>query len=293
MKRFRDTNITREPWYRRLSPVYKCAWDFLCDECDAAGVWTIDVDAMTFYIGEEVNLQKFMEVVNADKKRVEFFGKDKIFIPGFIEFQYGTLSENCKPHQKIIALLQKYKIWDKDLGRVPDRVPDRVSDTLQEEEEEEEEDKDKEEEVPARAKPKRKQSATPGLAIHNQDPELFAEYKRKIEEASKMDNRSAWIVLKDFLIEKTPQFIEPYVDLWNLFAHNYGLSKVAAITQKRRDKFKVRIREQEFNFLAILEGIRSNDFYLGKSGNSGNSWKADFDFILESQDRYIKILERR
>lgn len=122
------------------------------------------------------------------------------------------------------------------------------------------------------------------------DAHLRQEYQEKIESASGQDNRSAWITLKNFVASRSPQFIEPYVDLWNLFAHNYGLAKVAAITSKRREKFKVRIREQEFNFLAILEGIRGNDFYLGKSDKQ---WKVDFDFIIESQDRYIKILERR
>lgn len=141
-KRFRETNISREAWYRKLTPEFKCAWNFICDECDVAGVWAIDEDAMSFYIGHSIDLKAFSDAVNQDKIRVEFLDSWKIFIPGFVEFQYGELSEFCKPHKKIIALLKKYNLFE----RVCHRVSDRVSDTLQEKETDKEKDKDKEEE---------------------------------------------------------------------------------------------------------------------------------------------------
>lgn len=143
-KRFRETNISREAWYRKLTPEFKCAWNFICDECDVAGVWAIDDDAMSFYIGRQIDLKAFFDAVNQDKIRVEFLDSTKIFIPGFVEFQYGELSEFCKPHKKIISLLKKYNLYE----RVSHRVYDRVSDTLQEKEKEEEKEKEKEEEVP-------------------------------------------------------------------------------------------------------------------------------------------------
>lgn len=126
-KRFRDTRLSREAWYRKLAPKFKCAWDFICDECDQAGMWAIDMDAMSFYVGEEIELSEFMSLINADKMRIEPFGNDKIWIVGFVEFQNGSLSEKSPAHKPIFTLLKKYRLLD----RVLNRVSSRVSDTLQ------------------------------------------------------------------------------------------------------------------------------------------------------------------
>jgi len=283
-KRFRETNISREAWYRKLSPVYKCAWNFLCDECDVAGVWSIDDDALVFFVGEHIDLKQFMAAVNSDKIRVEYYGKDKLFIPGFIEFQYGQLSEHCKPHQKIISLLKKYQL----LERVC-KPYTKGMDTLQEEEEDKEEEKEGETEKLASVK--KIKLLTPRLSIDDPDPVLKTEYDGIITEVNNgLDIKQSWIKIKDFIDQKKPHFVEPFVDVWNIFATHNNLTKVNSITPKRRTKFKVRIREPEFEFIKILDAIRRNDFYLGK-GNS--DWKVDFDFIIHSQDNYIKIIERR
>jgi len=115
-KRFTDTNLNRQPWFRKLSPKIKCAVRFLFDECDNAGVWIIDMESMSFFIGETVEKEELFLKVNSDKvDRIETFGKDKIFIPGFVSFQYGKLSEDCRPHKPIIQLLKKYNLYERVL----------------------------------------------------------------------------------------------------------------------------------------------------------------------------------
>ena len=136
MKRFCDTDLNRQPWFRKLKPKMKCAVRFLFDECDKAGVWIIDMETLSYFVGEEVTLAELFEKINSDKTdRIEKFGKDKIFIPGFIPFQYGDLSENCKPHRPIISLLKKYGLYERVLKGYLKGI-----DTL----EEKEKDKDKE-----------------------------------------------------------------------------------------------------------------------------------------------------
>src|SRR5438552_4104796 len=104
--RFTDTGLNRQPWFRKLKPKMKCAVRFLFDECDKAGVWIIDMETLSYFVGEDVTLHELFEKINSDKEnRIEMFGADKIFIPGFVAFQYGELSEDCRPHKKIIALL--------------------------------------------------------------------------------------------------------------------------------------------------------------------------------------------
>lgn len=93
---------------------------------------------MEFHVGQAVGVTELFKAVNADGKlRIRPLGEDKIYIPGFVPFQYGKLSEACKPHQKAIARLRDLNLWEEYLETL--RYPlQRVK------EEEKEEDKKKE-----------------------------------------------------------------------------------------------------------------------------------------------------
>lgn len=280
-KRFRETNISRESWYRKLTPEHKCTWNFLCDECDVAGMWSIDEDAIEFYIGQSVDLDQFMNAVNNGKGRVERFGGDKLFIAGFIEFQYGQLSENCKPHQKIISLLKKYNLYERVCKPYTKGI-----DTLQEEDKDREEEKEEDKEE---AQKQKRRSAQVNVKS-DEDPALKETYQQIVVQINAgLDLAASGKLILDFINASKPSFAEPYVDLWNIFASRNNLAKVEIITQKRREKIKVRSREPSFDFPKIIEAIKRNDFYLGKT----TDWKVEFDYIINSQDNYAKILERK
>lgn len=284
-KRFRDTKLSREAWFRRLKPAFKCVWDFLCDECDEAGIWSIDLDALEFFIGEPINLDEFLSVVNKDKVRLEMFGADKIWITGFVEFQYGQLSESCVPHKKIILLLKKYGLLD----RVPGRVGYRVSDTLQEKKRQEE-DKDKEEEKDlGKSENPLKDPRRPKLKVDKeQDSELKAQYSDlivNVQELPEVSDQKK--VLANFIVEHRPKFIEPYCDLWNVSVKFYGITQVEVISDSRLKKFKSRIREPAFDFIKILSEIKNSHYLQGKS----TDWKVSWDWIMENDTNYLKIIE--
>lgn len=95
-----------------------------------------------------------------------------------------------------------------------------------------------------------------------------------------------WQGLKTFIADKKPTFIEPYKEAWNIFATTYKLATVEVLNDSRKRKFKVRIAEEGFNFLKILEKIRSSSMLKGLEGN----WKVTFDWILENDNNYAKIL---
>jgi hypothetical protein len=103
-KRFTDIDKWEKAWYRKLNPKTKCLWAYLTDRCDQAGVWEADFEAASFYIGDDVSEQD----LEAFGERVTPFGDDKYRITGFIDFQYGKLSPNCKAHIPIFKLLEKY-----------------------------------------------------------------------------------------------------------------------------------------------------------------------------------------
>lgn len=297
-KRFRSTDLTNKPWYRKLNPVFKCVFTYLLDACDKAGIWTVDVDAIEFFIGAQVDFNAFMDAINADRElndlRIEWYpGNKKVWITGFTHFQYGELSSASKPHEKIIDLLNSYGL----LHRVPVRVSDRVQCTLQERKGKEEEGKGegKEgEEKPPELFGKPKRGAKPNfLPEKDNSAELKAEYNSQIvAERDKIDNTAMKMKLAEFIREKKPAFIEPYADLWNLSAIDTGVSTISerGLTDSRIRKLKTRLKEPAFDYLKILMEIKKSNYLRGLTDKN---WKVDFDWILENDSNYIKIIEGR
>ena len=76
---------------------------------------------------------------------------------------------------------------------------------------------------------------------------------------------------------------------WNVFASENGLSKILTLSDARKKKLLTRIKEPRFEFDKILSEIKRSDFLLGKV----KDWKVDFDFVIESETNYLKILEGR
>lgn len=111
-KRFTDTEKFSDIWYRKLSLLHKVIWEYLLAECNHAGILeNFDLEMMSFKIGAEVT----KEDLNVYGGRIEFLNDTTIFIPKFLEFQYGVLSESCKPHKPVIEKLKKYGLYERVL----------------------------------------------------------------------------------------------------------------------------------------------------------------------------------
>lgn len=87
-----------------------------------------------------------------------------------------------------------------------------------------------------------------------------------------------------FIQAMNPSFIEPYVDIWNIWATERNKPIITIITDKRRTHFNARIREKEFNFLDILKKAKDSKFLLE------SAWFT-YDWITKSRDNYVKTLE--
>lgn len=107
MKRFTDTEKWRDPWFRRLKPEHKLAWDYIWASCDNSGVWVVDWDLFTYLSGVEVTEES---VLTAFVGRVVSIGKGRWWIPEFIAFQFGELVEQSRVHQSVIRLLNQHGI---------------------------------------------------------------------------------------------------------------------------------------------------------------------------------------
>ena len=130
-KRFTDTNKWRKAWYRKFGSEKRDLWNYLHDNCDHAGLFEIDLEAMTFDLGFEITIDMIKEVL---RDKYMMVGEDKIFLHDFIEFQYGELREDCKPHAAVIKMLKKEAVWE---GYV------YSMDTVMDKDKEKDQDKDK------------------------------------------------------------------------------------------------------------------------------------------------------
>ena len=83
---------------------------------------------------------------------------------------------------------------------------------------------------------------------------------------------------------------EEVKERWNLFALENELSAIKKLSDIRKKHLEKRLKEKEFNFEIILQKIKESSFLLGENEKK---WKIDFDFIISSENNYLKILENK
>ena len=129
---------------------------------------------------------------------------------------------------------------------------------------------------------------------HETKPNPEVETESKLEPngscQASPDEKEIWKnLLKDKLsvhgfIKTKPSIPEPYFEYWNLFAESYGKPRLMTLTDGRKRKLKTRIKEEEFKIELILAKVKESDFIMSEM------WFT-FDWIIESQANYIKVLE--
>jgi hypothetical protein len=128
-KRFTETAKWDDPFFQDLPPKYKCFWIFILDKCDAAGIWNVNFRAAEFFIGEKIDVKQAIELF---KERIFILnGGERWFIQKFISFQYGELTEKCRPHLAVIQILKKYNLFEgysKGIVTLKDKEQDKEQD---------------------------------------------------------------------------------------------------------------------------------------------------------------------
>lgn len=111
-KRFIDTNIFRKSFIRSLPSSQKLLWIYLFCDCSHAGIWEVDLEVASLFTGCKLKI----EDIKALSNKIKFFDHErKIFIPEFIEFQYGKLRSNNNTHIAVIRDLEKYNLINDSL----------------------------------------------------------------------------------------------------------------------------------------------------------------------------------
>ena len=140
-KRFIDTKIWDKSWFRRLEPRGKLIWVYIITKCDHAGILDGDWEAASFFIGENIKTDE--DLPKAIRDKMHRISEDQYFIPSFVEYQYGLLKENSKPHMSVIKRLQEKglhnhiqtvpgTIKDKDIDKRKDKFIEKVNGIIKE-----------------------------------------------------------------------------------------------------------------------------------------------------------------
>lgn len=114
--RFIDTERWKEDWYCELKGEYQKLFDYICDQCDNAGVWKPNKVDFEIKTGFSVNLGSFIKKVNGDKERIFLLENGRWFILGFISFQWFNKKEQFsliltnRLHKSIYDLLIKNQV---------------------------------------------------------------------------------------------------------------------------------------------------------------------------------------
>jgi hypothetical protein len=106
-KRMTDTDKWKKRFIKNLDYGNKLLWLYMLDDCNHAGIWDIDLEVASIRIGLDVDIS---DLKKFDDKIVIFDNGEKVFIPDFIDFQYGELNPNSNVHKSVIALLDKYNL---------------------------------------------------------------------------------------------------------------------------------------------------------------------------------------
>jgi hypothetical protein len=105
MKRFTETTKWQDEWFQELEQHHKLFWSYICDNCDCAGVWKANLKLASFQVGHPLSAK---ELLAAFEKRIEDLGNGKWWIVSFISFQYGTLSDACAPHRRVMQVIANH-----------------------------------------------------------------------------------------------------------------------------------------------------------------------------------------
>mgnify|MGYP003132936287 FL=1 len=142
-KRFIDTKIWDKAWFRKLDTDSKLLWVYILTKCDHAGILDGDWEAASFFLGS--NISEYEEIPDVIRDKMIPISDDQFFIPSFIDYQYGTLRINSKPHLSVIKRLEekglnnylqkslitlKEQDKEKDIDKRQDKFIDKVNEVI-------------------------------------------------------------------------------------------------------------------------------------------------------------------
>lgn len=105
-KRQTDTDKWKKNWFNNLSIKGKLLWLYINDNCNHAGVCEFSPKLFSYMVGFNVTSESLNEEIGS---KIQWIDKEKIFVLGFIEEQYGELNPSNRVHKSVLDILNKIK----------------------------------------------------------------------------------------------------------------------------------------------------------------------------------------
>ena len=120
-KRDTITQKWKSPIFKNLSPLEKCVYSYLWDNCDLAGFYEIDHSTIEHY--NKIPSNEVESILENLSKNEITISNGWLFILDFIEYQgNGNLSPNNNAHKAIISSLSKNMIHFKECLRTQNNL---------------------------------------------------------------------------------------------------------------------------------------------------------------------------
>ena len=100
-KRFVDTERRRKE-LRGVDPKIRLACAWLWENCDAAGVWSIDHDLFKFECGYKLDIESLLKTCGW----IKTLPNGSLFLLDFVPVNYGVLKPGYNPHKPVFRSLE-------------------------------------------------------------------------------------------------------------------------------------------------------------------------------------------
>lgn len=131
-KRLTDTEKYKKKFFKNLPGPYKLFWDYLCSNCDNAGIWNKDFEVAQIRIGRDMEINERSALELFKGRVIVIDGENKWFLTPFIEFQYDCTVDGLNPknnaHLSVIKKLKKEGLYEGLLGGALDKEKDKDMD---------------------------------------------------------------------------------------------------------------------------------------------------------------------
>ena len=108
-KRFIESELFDNANFVESNVKIKLLTIFLFTKCDCIGIFRIALPLVQVYIGEPITEKDILST----PLKVEKIKDGVFWLIDFCKFQYGELTEACRPHQKYIKLLKEYGLYQR------------------------------------------------------------------------------------------------------------------------------------------------------------------------------------
>lgn len=110
VKRYIDTNIWADKWFRDLKLEHKLLWFYIWTSCDYTGLWKVNFELAEFFTKYKYDIEETKQVFRDKIEIKNINGEEYWLLKDFVKLQYGEdLNPEHRLHKKILQVIQGKK----------------------------------------------------------------------------------------------------------------------------------------------------------------------------------------